>query len=70
MQLFRSRPPRVSGAVQQLLERAAGSSGPDSDLLSYVYFDREYTGALESLGHEDARRREGEIASVLLGPGG
>ncbi|MCA9492463.1 MAG: patatin-like phospholipase family protein [Myxococcales bacterium] len=70
VQLFRSRPPRVSGAVQQLLERAAGSSGPDSDLLSYVYFDREYTGALESLGHEDARRREGEIASVLLGPGG
>lgn len=62
---YRARPPKVTGAVAQLLERAAGSSSPDADLLSYIYFDREYTGALEQLGFEDARRQEEALARIL-----
>lgn len=68
VEIYRRRPPAVSGAVAQLLERAAGRTGPDSDLLSYLYFDRAYTGALEQLGFEDARRREPELAAFLLRP--
>jgi NTE family protein len=68
VEIYRKKPPNVSGAVAQLLERAAGRTGPDSDLLSYVYFDRAYTGALEQLGFEDARRREPELAAFLLRP--
>lgn len=63
---YRTRPPKVNGAVSQLLDRAAGSSGPDADLLSYIYFDREYTGALEQLGYEDARRQEEALARMLV----
>jgi NTE family protein len=66
VQVYRERKPRVSGAMAQLLERAAGRTGPDSDLLSYVFFDRAYTGALEQLGFEDARRREAELAAFLV----
>jgi NTE family protein len=65
VQAYREKRPRVSGAMAQLLERAAGRSGPDSDLLSYVFFDRAYTGALEQLGFEDARRREAELAAFF-----
>jgi NTE family protein len=64
--LYRARPPKVGGAIAQLLDYAAGNSGPDNDLLSYVYFDREYTGALEALGHEDAKRREDELVALML----
>jgi NTE family protein len=65
VEIYRKRRPKVSGAMAQLLERAAGRTGPDSDLLSYVFFDREYTGALEALGYDDARRREPEFAAFF-----
>lgn len=64
-EIYRTRPPNVSGAAAQLLERAAGRTGPDADLLSYIYFDREFTGTLEALGYEDARRQEEAIARLV-----
>ena len=36
----------------------------EADLLSYLYFDREYTGVLESLGYEDAKRHEEQLAGL------
>lgn len=65
--IYRTEPPDVRGATGQLLRRAAGHSGPEADLLSYIYFDRAYTGALEALGFEDARRQEEAIAKLVLG---
>lgn len=65
-EIYRTRRPQgLPGAAAQLLDRASGSSGSDADLLSYIYFDREYTGAVERLGFEDARRREEEIARLV-----
>lgn len=58
----------LHGAAAQLLERAAGRTGPDSDLLSYLYFDREFTGAIERLGFEDARSQEEQLARLLARP--
>jgi NTE family protein len=47
----------------RLLQRALGlAGGPfEADLLSYVLFDRLYTGPLVQLGREDARRQEEEL---------
>ena len=63
--IFRNRPPAVSGAMGALLRRAAGDEGPDADLLSYLYFDKEYTGELEALGYEDAKRLEDDIVRMV-----
>ncbi|MEQ1504140.1 MAG: patatin-like phospholipase family protein [Myxococcota bacterium] len=67
--IFRTCPPNVHGAALQLLERAAGRTGPDADLLSYIYFDKAFTGAIEALGYEDAKRQEEAIVR-LVAPGG
>jgi NTE family protein len=47
----------------RLLQRALGLAGEpfEADLLSYVLFDRLYTGPLVQLGMEDARRQEEEL---------
>jgi NTE family protein len=47
----------------RLLQRALGlAGGPfEADLLSYVLFDRLYTGPLVQLGMDDARRQEEEL---------
>ena len=47
----------------RLLQRALGLAGEpfEADLLSYVLFDRIYTGPLVRLGMEDARRQEEEL---------
>ncbi len=66
--VFKHSPPRLSGPVSTLLQRAAGrDAGPDADLLSYIFFDRAYTGTLEQLGWEDARRQEEAIARLVSG---
>ena len=46
-----------------LMQRALGLAGEpfEADLLSYVLFDRIYTGPLVQLGMEDARRQEEEL---------
>jgi NTE family protein len=64
--VFRRHPPKVTGATLSLLQRAAGrDEGPDADLLSYIFFDRAYTGVLEELGWQDARRQEEAIARLV-----
>ncbi len=63
--MYRAHPPKTSRAVRFMLDRVlAYTDDIEADLLSYLYFDREYTGALESLGYEDARRHEGELARL------
>lgn len=63
---FSSRPPESTAAVRYLLSYVAdGAESGESDLLSYLYFDREYTSTLEQLGFEDAKRREEELARFL-----
>jgi len=63
--IYAERPPRVTGALGSLLGWAAGDSGPDADLLSYMYFDKEYTGTLEDLGYRDAQALEEEIVKIV-----
>lgn len=63
--IYRDRPPLVGGALGSLLQRAAGSEGPDADLLSYLYFDKEYTGVLEQLGFDDAAKLEEQIVALV-----
>ena len=62
---------RDVGLLPRLLGRLARGRAPggEADLLSYVYFDRAYTGELVALGREDARRREDALAA-LLAPAG
>lgn len=66
--VYRTSPPKLSGAAAQLIERAAGHSGPDADLLSYIYFDADYTSAVEALGYEDARKHEEALARLVARP--
>lgn len=64
-EIFRRSPPRVGGAVGTLMQRIASGEGADADLLSYVFFDRAYTGELEALGFEDARALEESIVALV-----
>ena len=65
-EMFKRSPPRLTGPISTLLQRAASrDAGPDADLLSYIFFDRAYTGTLEQLGWEDARRQEEAIARLV-----
>lgn len=65
--IYRARPPKTNRATRFLLDRVAAYTGDiEADLLSYLYFDREYTGALEALGYEDARRQEEDLAKLFL----
>lgn len=65
---FAKAPPMVSAQIRWLLGMVADKANADegeSDFLSYLYFDRAFTGQLEALGYEDARRREEELAGFL-----
>ena len=44
---------------------AAAEREDQADLLSFVLFDRAFTGEAESLGYRDALRREDELAAIL-----
>ena len=56
------------GALTRLITFSAARGTPhdEADLLSYLFFDQAFTRPLLELGREDARRREEEIARVLL----
>ena len=67
-EVYRSRPPKASPQVRWLLSLIADQvnrAEGESDLLSYLYFDRHFTGELEQLGYEDARRQEEDILRFL-----
>jgi len=62
---YRARPPKTTRTNRFLLDRVAAYTGDmEADFLSYLYFDREYTGALEALGYEDAQRSEEALARL------
>jgi len=66
-QVFHDSPPDVSGPVWALLSLLADPANTgESDLLSYLLFDHNYTAALEQLGYEDARRHEEMLARFIL----
>jgi NTE family protein len=60
---------RSLGALPALLSRLATRGVPEdeADLLSYLLFDRCFTGALVELGRADAAAREDEIVALLGG---
>ncbi|MCB9745617.1 MAG: patatin-like phospholipase family protein [Alphaproteobacteria bacterium] len=67
---FRSEPPPVSAALSRLLGLVADNANAgegESDLLSYLYFDRAFTAQIEALGFEDAARREEELMAFVAG---
>jgi len=55
------------GTLPTLLTRAAlrGTPEDEADLLSYLFFDRAFTGPLVDLGREDARRQEDALLALL-----
>lgn len=63
-EVYRQKPPKASQQVRWLLSLVSDQHG-ESDLLSYLYFDRNYTGALEQLGFEDARHQEEDLVRFL-----
>ena len=68
---FRTHPPQDSASSRLLLNLMAdrpNDEGGESDLLSYLYFDREFTGRIEAQGFEDARRMEDELVSFFTDP--
>jgi hypothetical protein len=60
---------RSMGVLPGLLTRFALKGVPkdEADLLSYLLFDRCFTGALLEMGREDARRQQDEILALLDG---
>jgi len=68
---FRAHPPKDAASSRLLLNLMAdraNEDGGESDLLSYLYFDREYTGRIEAQGYEDARRMEDELIAFFTEP--
>lgn len=67
-EIYLSKPPKTTSQVRWLLSLVADQanrSEGESDLLSFLYFDNNYTGALEALGFEDARRQEEDLMRFL-----
>lgn len=68
---FRAHPPKDHASSRLLLNLMAdrpNEEGGESDLLSYLYFDREFTGRIEAQGYEDARRMEAELIRFFTEP--
>jgi NTE family protein len=67
-EVYSTRPPKASSQVRWLLSLIADQANRaegESDLLSFLYFDQEYTGTLEQLGFEDARDQEEALMAFL-----
>jgi NTE family protein len=65
-QLYRSQPPKASLPVRYLLSRIVDENNrTEADLLSYLFFDRVFTGAVEALGYEDAKRNEARLVELI-----
>lgn len=66
--VYRATPPEVDRRLRWMLDRVSDTANEEtteSDLLSYLLFDRAYTGELERLGWEDARARRDELVAFL-----
>ncbi len=58
--------PRLGGLARSTLMRLGrAESKREADLLSYLFFDGDYAAELIALGHEDARKLEGEFAAFF-----
>jgi NTE family protein len=58
--------PRPSTALRVLMRALDLGDAPfESDLLSYLFFDRAFTRRLVSLGYEDAQRQSDELAEFF-----
>jgi len=55
--------------VRYLLHGLGSTEGTGATLLSYLLFDRRYTGLLLDLGYRDAMARRDEIAAFLAADG-
>jgi len=67
-EVYRSTPPKGTTQVRWLLSLVADQANRaegESDLLSFLYFDHNYTGLLERLGFEDARKHEEALMAFL-----
>jgi len=65
---WRQHPPRLPPQVRFLLSTMAdkaNASDGESDMLSYLLFDRAFTAEVEQIGFEDAQRQEESIAAFL-----
>jgi NTE family protein len=72
-QAYRASPPNDAPHVRWLLGLLAdrqNEAGGESDLLSYLYFDRAFTEQLEDLGYADAERQQERLARFFLGTDG
>ncbi|MFT5685868.1 MAG: NTE family protein [Myxococcota bacterium] len=68
-EIFVSNPPKTTPQVRWLMSLVAdqaNAEGGESDFLSYLFFDHEYTGVLERMGYEDARDQEEVLAQFFL----
>jgi NTE family protein len=59
---------RGAGRLPRWLRLLVSGSGLEADLLSYLFFDAEFTGALLELGWNDARTREDELVAFFSDP--
>lgn len=56
-------------AVSRLLgSLSGGADQKEADLMSYLFFDHRFTGAVESLGYEDAAREDEKLAELFTRP--
>jgi NTE family protein len=66
-QAFVEQPPQATATARSLLGLLADPANMgESDLLSYLLFDRAYTAEIERLGYEDARDQEEVLARFFL----
>lgn len=65
---YRAHPPpdvpHLRWLLNLLVDRA-NEAGGESDLLSYLYFDREFTARIEAQGHADAKANEEQLVRFL-----
>lgn len=66
---YRAHPPpdvpHLRWLLNLLVDRA-NEAGGESDLLSYLYFDREFTARIEAQGHADAKANEEQLVRFLI----
>jgi NTE family protein len=69
-QAYLHSPPADAPNLRWLLSLLAdrqNAEGGESDLLSYLYFDRAFTEQLEDLGYSDAERQQEQLAAFFMG---